>query len=262
MSSGMPAIWHGESLGERPLIEWLGRAMRMAVDAVLPPLCLSCGSLVSEPGALCPECWGKVGFLAAPLCQCCGTPFEVELGPDALCGRCMDEPPVWRKARAVFRYEEASKPLVLRFKHADRIEGAPAFARWMARAGADLLAEADLLVPVPLHPLRLLARRYNQAAVLANALGKLAGRRVEPDALIRKRRTPVQGQLTREERRRNVKGAFAVRPRRLAALQGKTILLIDDVLTTGATAGECARVLTKAGAASVDVLTLGRVVLG
>lgn len=243
-------------------MDWLGRAIRMAVDAVLPPICLSCGALVSEPGALCPECWAKVGFLAAPQCQCCGTPFDVELGPDALCGRCMDEPPVWRRARAVFAYDDSSKPLVLRFKHADRIEGAPAFARWMARAGADLLAEADIIVPVPLHSWRLLARRYNQAAVLANALGKLAGKPVAPDALVRQRRTPVQGHLTREQRLRNVKGAFTIRPRRLAAIKDKHVLLIDDVLTTGATVGECARVLTKAGAASVDVLTLGRVVLG
>lgn len=240
-----------------------GRLMRLAVDAVLPPLCLCCGALVSEPGALCPVCWEKIGFLAAPHCAICGHPFDFEPGSeDCQCGFCMAEAPSWRRARAVFRYDDQSKPLVLRFKHGDRLEGAPAFARWMARAGADLLDGADLIVPVPLHPFRLLSRRYNQAAVLALALGRLSGTPVAPDLLARRRRTQVQGHLNREERRQNVRGAFQVRGRKAALVQDRTILLIDDVLTTGATVGECARVLTKAGAKAVDVLTLGRVVFG
>ncbi len=238
----------------------LARLIRGAVDAVLPPLCLSCGALVAEPGALCPTCWEKVGFLAAPLCQSCGHPFEFDAGEGAICGHCLREPPPWRRARAVFRYDDQSKPLILRFKHADRIEGAPALARWMARAGAELLADAELVAPVPLHRFRLLARRYNQAALLANALGRAAGINVVPDLLVRTRRTPSQGHMTREERRKNVKGAFAVAKPALA--EGKRVLMVDDVLTTGATIGECARVLTAAGAASVDVLTLGRVVFG
>lgn len=239
---------------------FLRRMVRVAVDAVLPPLCLSCGEQVAEPGSLCPVCWGKVGFLSAPQCHACGHPFDFDAGADALCGRCMAEPPPWRRARAVFRYDEHSKPLILRFKHADRLEGAPAFARWLARAGAGLLEDADLLVPVPLHPWRLLARRYNQAAVLAVALGRLHGIAVAPDLLARTRRTQVQGHLGRDERRRNVRGAFALKDG--AGVEGKTILLVDDVLTTGATLGECARVLTRGGAVAVDVLTLGRVVLG
>jgi ComF family protein len=239
----------------------LGRWIRLAVDAVLPPVCLSCGAMVGEPGTLCPSCWSQVDFLSAPQCAACGHPFEVEAGPQALCGRCLTRPPPWRRARAVFRYDDASKSLILRFKHADRLEGAPTFARWLARAGAELLAETDLIVPVPLHRWRLLARRYNQAAVLANALGRLTGRAVAPDLLVRRRRTPPQGHLDRDERRRNVKDAFAVRPGRRTMLPGRRVLLIDDVLTTGATAAECATVLCRGGAASVDVLTLGRVVL-
>lgn len=238
------------------------RWLRLAVDAVLPPGCLSCGVLVAEPGTLCPTCWEKVGFLGQPHCAACGHPFDVDVGEAALCGHCMAAPPPWRRAQAVFRYDAASKPLVLRFKHGDRLEGAPAFARWMARAGAGLVAEADLIVPVPLHPWRLLSRRYNQAAVLAMALGRLTRIATEPDLLLRRRRTPVQGHMNREERARNVRGAFAVRERKQALLVGKSVLLIDDVLTTGATAGECARVLIRAGAAAVDVLTLGRVVFG
>ncbi|MBR9973602.1 ComF family protein [Magnetospirillum sulfuroxidans] len=233
---------------------------RTALDAVLPPLCLCCGAQVAEPGALCGRCWGSLRFVSAPFCQACGHPFDVDPGgAECLCGRCMAEPPAWRRARAVFCYDDASKPLLLRFKHGDRLEGAPAFGRWMARAGAELLVESDLIVPVPLHRWRLLARRYNQAALLALAVGREAGRPVAADGLRRLRRTPPQGHFSREERRKNVKGAFAVKPG--LDVTGQKIVLIDDVLTTGATLGECARLLLKNGAATVDVLILGRVVL-
>lgn len=243
--------------------------LRQALDAVLPPLCLCCGTVVAESGSLCPDCWSRVGFLSEPLCHACGHPFEVHPGGghpgaegDILCGPCLAKAPPWRRARAVLRYDAASKPLILRFKHADRLEGAAAFARWMARAGGELLADTQVIVPVPLHRWRLLARRYNQAAVLAQALGRLSGVTVAPDALVRLRRTAVQGHMDREERRRNVAGAFAVPERRRRLVQGRRVLLVDDVLTTGATTGECTRTLLKAGAESVDVLTLGRVVFG
>jgi ComF family protein len=237
---------------------------RLVIDAVLPPLCLACGAVVAEPGALCPACWARLAFVSAPHCAICGHPFEfdpLELGHGLVCGLCAAKAPPFRRARAVFRYDGASRPLVLRFKHADRLEGAPAFARWMARAGAELLAEAELIVPVPLHRWRLLARRYNQAAVLAMALARISGVVAVPDLLVRRRRTPSQGHLPREAREANVKGAFAVHPSRRAALEGRSVLLVDDVMTTGATVAECARVLMKGGAKAVDVLTLGRVVL-
>lgn len=238
--------------------------LRRVLDAVLPPLCLCCGTVVAEPGTLCPECWSRMGFLAPPLCHACGHPFDIDPGAEglALCGPCLAKAPPWGRARAVLRYDDASKPLVLRFKHADRLEGAAPFARWMARAGAELLADAEIIVPVPLHRWRLLARRYNQAAVLAQGLGRLSGVAVAPDALVRLRRTVSQGHMDREERRRNVAGAFAIPDSRRPRIEGRRVLLVDDVLTTGATTGECSRVLSKAGAASVDVLTLGRVVFG
>lgn len=217
--------------------------------------------MVGEPGALCPPCWENVSFLGDPQCSTCGEPFEYETGAGTLCGRCVQSAPPWRRARAVFRYDDGAKALVLRFKHADRIEGAPAFARWMARAGAPLLDECDLIAPVPLHRWRLLTRRYNQAALLALQLGRLSGKPVAPDLLVRTRGTASMGHLKRDERRLNVKGAFALPDSRRAAIEGRAVLLVDDVLTTGATVGECARVLAKAGARSVDVLTLGRVVL-
>jgi ComF family protein len=232
----------------------------VVVDAVLPPLCLSCRAVVAEPGTLCPACWSEVDFLTPPACACCFEPFEADVGEGALCGSCVQRQPRFRRARAVFRYDDATRSMILRLKHGDRLEGVPAFARWMARAGGEMLAEADLIVPVPLHWWRLAMRRYNQAALLAMALGKLSKVSVVPDLMLRRRRTPPQGHLSREARLRNVAGAFSVREGAKAKLEGKTVLLIDDVLTTGATVNECAKVLRRAGAAQVDVLTLGRVV--
>ncbi len=230
-----------------------------ALDLLLPPQCLSCREVVAAPGTLCGACFAKLRFLSSPCCAACGIPFEFDPGgADTLCGACIRERPSYDRARAVFRYDDSSRSLVLAFKHGDRIDAAPAYARWLARAGDGLIADVDLIAPVPLHWTRLFHRRYNQSALLANALARLASRPVAPDLLRRKRRTPSQGGLGRAERARNVRGAFAVRAGRL--VEGKRILLIDDVLTTGATVEACATVLRKAGAASVDVLTLARVV--
>lgn len=242
---------------------WRERARgigRTALDALLPPRCLSCGASVDAPGALCAACWAGIEFIAPPLCDCCGFPFEIEAGPDALCAACLARRPRYRRARAAFRYGEDSRRLVLMFKHADRLDPAPAFGRWMAQAGAELLADADLIAPVPLHRWRLLWRRYNQSAELARAIGRLRGTRVVPDLLQRRRHTPPQTDMNPRERRLNVAGAFRINPRRRVDVHDKAVLLIDDVLTTGATVEACARVLLRAGAASVDVLTLARVV--
>jgi ComF family protein len=235
------------------------RLARLVIDALLPPLCLSCGAEVAEPGSLCPSCWSAMAFLGDPCCACCGLPFEFDLGEDAVCGECARQRPRYSRARAVFRYDESSRGLILRFKHGDRLEGAGAFARWMARSGGPMLAQADLLVPVPLHRWRLAARRYNQAALLALAMGRQSGVPVAPDLMIRQRRTPPQGHLGRSGRRDNVAGAFAIPARRRPDVEGRRIVLVDDVMTSGATVDECARVLLKAGAAGVDVLTLSRV---
>ena len=172
----------------------------------------------------------------------------------------MEQPFPFHRARAVFRYDEASRALILRFKHADRLEGVPAFAKWMARAGLELLQDSPLIIPVPLHRWRLLGRRYNQAALLALALGRETGAGVDVLSLVRHRFTPVQGHLGRAERARNVRGAFSVPPKRRPKVEGRRVVLVDDVMTTGITLAECALALLKAGATSVDVLTLGRVI--
>jgi ComF family protein len=236
----------------------LARAARIALDLVLPPLCLVCRKPVGDPGALCADCWSAVRFIGPPLCERCGLPFEHEQA-SAVCGGCMAQPPVFARARAVMRYDEASKPLILRFKNADRVHAAPALARWMARAGADLLAQSELIVPVPLHWRRLFRRRYNQSALLAKALTRQSGIPWAPDALRRLRPTPSQGGLTARERRLNVRGAFAVPRRRRALVAGRRVLLVDDVLTTGATLDAAARALRRAGAAHVDALAIARV---
>ena len=178
------------------------------------------------------------------------------MGEDAVCADCARERPSWDQARAVLRYDKNSRRLVLGFKHGDHTHSAAAFGQWMQRAGADVLARADLLVPVPLHWTRLFQRRYNQAALLAQAVHSAGGPEVAADWLVRRRRTPVQGHLGPAARERNVRGAFAMRPRRSVA--GKHVVIIDDVMTTGATVGECARVLKREGALSVGVLTLAR----
>ena len=241
-----------------------GRGATFALNALLPPQCLRCSAVVDAPGRLCGACWAAIEFLAPPHCPVCGFPFEFDQpGTDqdaALCGACVRRPPDYGRARAVFRYDDASRALVLGFKHGDRIHGAPAYGEWMARAGRELLEGAELLAPVPLHWTRLFARRYNQAALLARALRRESGLPVIADLLLRRRRTPSQGRLNLAARTRNVRGAFAVKPGRRAGLDGRRVLLVDDVLTTGATVEACARVLLRAGAGAVDVLTLSRVV--
>lgn len=232
---------------------------RQVLDLLLPPLCPLCGALVAEPGTLCPACWGAVEFLAPPLCERCGVPFPFDAGEGLECGACATQAPPWRRARAVVRYDENSRRLALALKHADRTDLAPALGRWMARAGAELLAEADLVAPVPLHWFRLWRRRYNQAALLAWVAARAAAKPVLMDLLVRRRPTPALGGLGRDERARAVRGAFALHRRHGDRVAGRAVLLIDDVLTSGATAGECARVLLKAGAKAVDVLTLARV---
>lgn len=244
----------------RPLLDLSGRVARQLVDAVLPPRCLKCGDLIGAPESLCPACWAGLRFLAAPCCACCGYPFEVAAAEGALCASCTAAHPPYRRARAAWAYDDGCRDLILAFKHADRLDLAKPFARWMAQAGPDLLAEADIITPVPLHWRRLLFRRYNQAALLAQVLARLGGKPLVPDLLRRRKATQKQGHLSRLGRRRNVQGAFEFGHRARQLVAGKRVLLVDDVVTTGATVEGCCRALLSAGAVSVDVLALARVV--
>jgi ComF family protein len=231
---------------------------RAVIDGILPPRCLACGETVAEPDSLCGRCWSSITFFAPPYCSICGLPFSHPMGEGAVCASCARERASWQRARAVLRYDKHSRRLVLSLKHGDRTHLAKALGSWMRRGGGEVLDGADLLVPVPLHWTRLFARRYNQAAILAHAIHAAGGPPVAPDWLVRRRRTPSQGRLGPLARARNVRGAFLLRRGR--TVRGKRLVLVDDVLTTGATVEECARVLRREGAAFVGVLTLARAV--
>ncbi len=233
---------------------------RGAVDIALPPRCLSCGVVLADEAGLCAACWPRIDFIADPMCACCGLPFDIPAGADNLCGACAAEPPPFAAARAVFRYDDLSRDLVLGFKHADKLHGAKAYARWMAGVGGELVSASDAILPVPLHWRRLFARRYNQAQILAASLGKAVDLPVLADAIRRRRPTPSQGRLTRRQRQRNVAGAFVVPTARRRLVAGRRLLLVDDVMTTGATLGAVCRTLRRAGAAEVRALVLARVV--
>jgi ComF family protein len=229
------------------------------LDLLFPPLCIGCGEPLGAGRGFCPACWSGITFLDGPACDCCGLPFAFDPGPGTRCGSCLARPPSFDRARAIFAYDEKSKGPILALKHADRLDLVPGFALWLARSGQTLLAEADLIMPVPLHRLRLWQRRYNQAAELARQLAAHSGKPLAVDALVRIRPTESQGAMaSAKARRRNVLGAFRVAAS--ARVEGRNILLVDDVLTTGATAEACARALKRAGAAKVQVLALARVV--
>jgi ComF family protein len=231
---------------------------RQALDLLLPPHCAACDERVATAGQLCAACFAATRFIAEPCCARCGVAFAVAaLGP--VCAACEADPPLFRQARGALTYDAQGRRLILPLKHADRPELAAVLAPRMARAGAGLLARADVLVPVPLHRRRLFVRRYNQAGLLALALGQSAQRPVALDALVRVKATASLGDRSAAERAAEVTEAFAVRPDRVPLLAGKSVLLIDDVMTSGATANACTSVLLAAGATAVDVLVAARV---
>ena len=241
--------------------KWASNLGRAVLDLLLPPQCLTCDAPVADQGGLCVTCFSATNFLNGPACVCCATPFSHpgEGGAAHICPQCAESPPPWRHARAALRYDEAGRRLILPLKHADRTELATALAAMMARAGARLLEDADVLVPVPLHPSRLRARGYNQSALLARAIGRRSAVPVINDALVRLHPTHPLGDLSAIEREAAVKGVFAVRRGRGALLKDRRVVLVDDVLTSGATSSACTRVLLAAGARSVDVLVAARV---
>ncbi|WP_411287390.1 ComF family protein [Phenylobacterium sp.] len=231
-------------------------AWRGALDMLFPPQSLD-GGPAPLAGGFSAGTWSRIHFLDGPVCDGCGTPFEYD--PGARCAACLARPRAFDAARAACLYDETSRDPILKLKHADRLDLAPLFARWLSRSARALIEEADAIAPVPLHPLRLLGRRYNQAAEIARPLAALTGTPYLPDALVRRRATASQGGKSGSGRRRNVAGAFHVPPGRSSQVAGRRILLIDDVMTTGATAEGCARALKAAGAARVDVAVVARV---
>ena len=236
---------------------YLAGAARGLLDLILPHRDFQGGP--AQTAGMAAEPWSRIAFLEEPVCDGCGSPFEYDRGPGVRCAPCMARPRAFDRARAACLYDESSRDLILKLKHADRTDLSGLMARWLSRAARPLLDETDLVVAVPLHRWRLLRRRYNQAAEIARPLARMHGLPCLPDALVRLRDTETQGGKSAGGRRRNVAGAFAVLPGRREQVAGKRVLLIDDVLTTGATAHACARALKAAGAAAVNVAVIAKV---
>src|SRR5947199_2869258 len=239
------------------LTRGLRATLRLGLDTALPRLCPACRDLVTDQG-VCPTCWSKLAFIAAPYCPRLGIPFAYDPGPGILSMQAIADPPAYQRARAAVRYDDVAAKLVHALKYGDRLDLAPLLGGWMVGAGKELFESADALVPVPLHWRRLWARRFNQSAALATIVSQLTGIPVEREALARIKPTIQQVGLSASERALNVQGAFAVKDRSRVA--GRQLVLIDDVLTSGATLDACARALNRAGAAAVDVLVFARVV--
>ncbi|WP_248306819.1 ComF family protein [Bosea sp. AAP35] len=235
-------------------------SLRGVIDIVYPPSCIACQAATGQAQALCSQCWGALSFIERPYCERLGTPFAVDLGEGLISPAAIADPPVFARARAVCRFDGTARELVHRLKYGDRTDLALAMGRMMAQAGRDLLPDADLIVPVPLHRTRLWSRRFNQAGVLAQILTRQSGVALAPLALSRIKRTRQQVGLTRAQRADNLQGAFKVHPAARPDVEGRRILLVDDVLTTGSTANAAARALLRAGASAIDVLTFARVV--
>lgn len=231
-------------------------------NVLLPPTCLGCHEITERQGSLCPKCWNRVRFIERPYCEALGTPFSINHGDGALSGDALADPPPFRRLRAVAAYGDVSRKLVQALKYNDRTDLSPWMAAWMQRAGHELLADAGVIVPVPLHPVRYLTRRFNQAAELGRQLAAFSGVPFDPAILQRTRRTRQQVGLGVNERLDNVRGAFSVPEEMRSRLAGKSVLLVDDVYTTGATVKAATKVLKRAGAAHVDVLVFARVVPG
>ncbi|MEM6464305.1 MAG: ComF family protein [Pseudomonadota bacterium] len=240
----------------------LKQLAKLAGDIIYPPVCIGCGEPCYSHGGLCGRCWSALNLLEKPWCDVMGTPFSHDQGEDALSAEAIADPPPFAKARSVVIYDSVARSLVHRLKYNDRLDLAGVMAGWMARAGKDVIAAADVVIPVPLHRRRLLTRQHNQAAELARALASHSDLSYLPAVLARTRATRQQVGLGTKARADNVRGAFTVTAHKRSQVAGKSVLLVDDVYTTGATVKSATRSLLKAGAEKVYVLTFARVVHG
>ncbi len=242
------------------------RALRSAATTVLdfavPLRCHGCGTIVSQRAGFCPPCWAKLPFLAGPACVQCALPFEVQVPDGTRCGQCLAKPPPWSRAAALWLFDGTARDAVHALKYNDRTDMSEQLAQLVARAGKHVLSPDVVIVPVPLHRWRMAKRTFNQSALLASALAKQCGGCVNLLALERQRATVPQMGLDRTARAQNVKKAFRLNPKHATALSGQTVVLIDDVYTTGATLEACAQVLLRGGTKDVRILTLARVVPG
>ena len=240
------------------------RAATALVDLLLPPRCPGCGMIVAGQDRFCSDCWSQLDFIVPPACACCDLPLPNAVGPDALCGACMANPPPFARAYAPLAYGEKARSVVMRLKYGRRIGAARLMADLMAmRLGdRDPVDEPPLLVPVPLHRWRIWSRGFNQSALIARHLADRFGWSLDVDALARTRQTSSMRGLGKQARAKQVRGAFRVEPDARDRIAGRTIMLVDDVFTSGATASACARALRRGGAARVEVIAFARVLDG
>ncbi len=238
--------------------------MQALIAAVYPPQCLTCDALVATDFGLCGACWRETPFISGLVCNCCGAPLPGGVGPAdaALCDDCLATPRPWTAGRAALLYRDNARRLVLALKHGDRMDLARPAGQWLARAAQPLIRPGMMVVPVPLHWWRLLRRRYNQSALLSAAVARATGLDHCPDALLRVRSTGSQEGRHRDDRFQNLQGAIRVPPRRLDRVRGRDILLIDDVMTSGATFAAATAACRDAGARDVFTLSLARVAKG
>lgn len=238
------------------------RLVSKLLNLALPPVCSACQTRITGHHALCPKCWSAVDFIQPPLCDRLGIPLPYGDQEPLVSAAVAAKAPLYARARAAGRYAGTLKTLVHDFKFRDRQDLKHLFVRWLYGAGAPFWAEADVLIPVPLHRKRLLARRFNQSALLASALRRATGVSYAPDALLRTRATAQQVGLTASQREDNVRGAFTVPKSEHDRLRNARVVLVDDVITTGATASACTRALLAAGVRHVDVLAVAIAVPG
>lgn len=246
----MQNLLRGTKQKGKALLHHIGRG-------IYPPLCLSCG-IETDTAGLCAGCWSDTHFITGHTCRCCGTPLLGD-ADDIPCDDCLRHPPAWRAGRAVAVYHGGARRISLALKHGDRLDMGPTLARWMIKAGTDILSDGDVVAPVPLHWTRLLKRRYNQSVELSKPIARDCKTHHIPDLLTRFRRTSMQQDMSRDERFENQRAALCVTNRYSDFIQGKRIVLIDDVMTTGATLSACAEACFDAGAANVNVLVFARV---
>lgn len=251
-----------QSAPARRRIRLGSRLLTALADLAMPPVCLGCQCRLVDHHALCASCWSAIEFIRPPLCARLGIPLPYGVGEPTISAAAAAHPPDYDRARAVGVYADTFKTLIHDFKFRDRQELRKLFLRWLYDAGTPFWPDANLLLPVPLHRSRLLRRRFNQAAVLAAGLSKMISCPYAPTVLQRTRATAQQVGLTVAQRRDNVRGAFAVKAQAAARLHGAHVVLVDDVITTGATVSACARILRSAGVAKIDVLTLAITVPG
>lgn len=251
-----------EQVNSKTATAWLQRAGALVLDQLYPPVCLHCDAPIAETDALCAPCWRGLRAITLPLCPVLGLPFEISLGPEARSAEAIADPPPFDRARSAFIYNDIARAIVSRLKYGDKPEVARFCARLMASACAELLEDDPVLVPVPLHRTRQWQRRYNQSTELCRTLGVLKGLEYLPMLVTRRRRTRQQVGLSAEQRARNVAGAFDVHPDALAQTAGRRVVIVDDVITTGATVKALTRALKRAGCDQIDVISFARVVIG